>query len=338
MTTDDLRIAVIGAGSLSTKRIYPNIGAAGARLAACCDLNPELAQRNAARFGGRAYRDYRDMLERERPDAVIVCIGPQQHYELAVELMRLGYPVYTEKPPAVSADDAYEAARVSAETGLLCMTAFKKRYNTAYSRAKEWIGRYPADDLYSISADYASRQYENNSLKRDFLFDFTIHMIDLLPYLFGDVDRVFSFRRGKDAYAVSLKFACGAVGTLNLNCGRSYGLPTEEVEISIKGGNFMSVHNSSAWKISEHEKGVEWREPPTFISAGDSGFETGHLAELIAFFEAVRSGGTTRSAIYESYKTMALYEAIRDSAASETAVPVVYKPRPTPPSAPLPRQ
>jgi predicted dehydrogenase len=326
MDANDMKIAIIGAGSLSTKRIYPNIGAAGARLVACCDLDEKLAQRNASRFGGKAYGDYRELLEREKPDGVIICIGPQQHYELAIEVMKLGYPVYTEKPPAASSQDAYEVARVSAETGLLCMTAFKKRYNTAYSRAKEWIGKFPPEDLYSISADYASKQYENNSLKRDFLFDFTVHVIDLLHYLFGDVEKVASFCRGKDAYAVSLKFANGAVGSLNLNCGRSYSLPTEEVEISVKGGNFMTVHNSSSWKIAEGEKGVEWREPPTFISAGDSGFETGHLPELIAFFKALREGGTTRSNIYESYKTMVLYEAIRDSAAGEQMISVSYKP------------
>ncbi|MFK7693083.1 Gfo/Idh/MocA family protein [Paenibacillus sp. HJGM_3] len=318
----ELRIAIIGAGSLSTKRIYPYIGSAGARIVGCCDLNEAFAVRNASRFGGNAYKDYREMLEREQPDGVIVCIGPQQHYELAIEVMKLGFPVYTEKPPAVSSRDAYEVARVSAETGVLCSTAFKKRYNTAYSRAKEWLAQFSPADLYSISADYASRQYENH---RDFLFDFTIHMIDLMHYLFGDVEKVFSFAKGKDAYAVSLKFTNGAVGSLNLNCGRSYNLPTEEVEISIKGGNFMTVHNSSCWKISENEKGVEWREPPTFISAGDSGYDTGHLPELIDFVQAIREGRTTRSNIYESYKSMVLYEGIRDSAASGEVVQLKYE-------------
>ncbi|QNK57017.1 Gfo/Idh/MocA family protein [Paenibacillus sp. PAMC21692] len=328
MTKQDVRIAIIGAGSLSTKRIYPYIGAAGAQLVACCDLNEEMARLNASRFGGRAYSEYKEMLEREKPDAVIICIGPEMHYKLGIEVMKLGYPVYTEKPPAVSSRDALEVARVSAETGILCMTAFKKRYNAAYTRAKEWLAGFQAEDLYSISADYASRQYENHSLKRDFLFDFTVHIIDLMHYLFGDVEQVFCFAKGKDAYAVSLKFANGAVGSLNLNCGRSYKLPTEEVEISIKGGNFMTVHNSSSWKISENEQGVEWREPPTFISAGDSGMDTGHLAELIEFFAAVKEGrgcGATRSPIYEGYKTMVLYEAIRDSAATGEIIRVHYE-------------
>jgi predicted dehydrogenase len=101
---------------------------------------------------------------------------------------------------------------------------------------------------------------------------------------------------------------------MNLNDGRSFGIPTEEVEISVRGGNFMTIHNSSCWRITESGQPQEWREPPTFTSAGDSGNDTGHLAEIVDFLAAIREGRTTRSNIHESAKSMALYEAIRESA------------------------
>ena len=44
---------------------------------------------------------------------------------------------------------------------------------------------------------------------------------------------------------------------MNLNDGRSFGVPTEEVEISIRGGNFMTIHNSSCWRITEGGKPKE---------------------------------------------------------------------------------
>ncbi len=152
----------------------------------------------------------------------------------------------------------------------------------------------------------------------DFLHDFAIHLIDLVGYLFGEVARAFCFARGSEAYAVSLEFANGAVGAMNLTSGRSFGVPTEEVEITVRGGNFMTIHNSSCWRITEDQKPCEWREPPTFISAGDSGNETGHLA--------LKEGRSTRSNIYESYKSMVLFEAIRDSAEAGRPVEVVYEP------------
>lgn len=318
------KICVVGAGNLSSKRIYPNIGAAGAQLVGACDMDIERAQRAARRFGGSAYANMDEMLDAQAPDGVIICIGPAAHAQLAPQVLRRGIPVYTEKPPAPTAAAALEVARVSAQTGVLCMTAFKKRYNLAYSRASEWIGQFAPDDLYSLSMDYASKQYSNEG-SRLFLFDFAIHIIDLAPFLFGEVSEVFAFSKGLDAYAVSLKFANGAVGSLNLNDGRSFGVPTEEVEISVRGGNWMTIHNSSVWKIAEAEKPTEWREPPTFTSQGDSGNDTGHLAELVAFVQALGGTQTVRSPIYESYKSMVLYEAIAQSAQSGAVVKPRYE-------------
>lgn len=320
----DLRICIVGAGNLSSRRIYPYIGAAGAQLSGVCDLDIEKAKQNAGRFGGTAYTDMNEMLDKETPNGVIVCIGPEQHAKLAKVVMKRGIPVYTEKPPASTASDALAVAKVSQETGVLCSTAFKKRYSTAFQREKEWIGKFPEKDLYSISIDYASAQYRNDSSRSSFLLDFAIHAIDLVAYLFGDVEKLFCFSKGLDAYAVSLRFLNGAVGSMALNDGRSFGIPTEEVEISIKGGNFMTIHNSAAWRITENQKTSEWREPPTFTSAGDSGNDTGHLAEIVDFINAIQEGRTTRSNIYESYKSLVLYEAIKKSAETKQVVDVRY--------------
>lgn len=322
----DQRIAIIGAGNLSTRRIYPNVGAAGARIVGVCDLDAEKAERNAGRFGGRPFEDLNLMLDTVKPDGVIVCIGPEAHAKIATQVLRLGYPVYTEKPPAATASDALAVARVASETGQLCTTAFKKRYSQGNNRAVEWLKQFPSEDRYMISIDYCSAQYKNESSRNSFLLDFCIHIIDLVGYLFGDVSRVFTFSKGLDAYAVSLTFASGAVGTLSLNCGRSFQIPTEEIEISVRGGNFMTLHNSSCWRITENGKPVEWREPPTFTSSGDSGNDTGHLAELADYVEALKEGRkTTRSNIYESYKSLVLYEAIKASAESKSVVDVVYE-------------
>lgn len=319
------RLAIVGAGGHATRRIYPCIATAGARLVAVCDKDLSRSRRNAELFGGKTYADMGEMLEAEKLDAVIICIGPAEHAQLASIALRSGLPVYTEKPCAPTAADALAVARLAHQTGLLCTTAFKKRYNVAYNRAKEFVDSFDPQDLYSLSMDYASSQYANDSPKTLFLLDFAVHIIDLSAYLFGDAAEVFAFSKGPDAYAVSIKYANGAVGSLNLNDGRSFQIPTEEVEISIRGGNFMSIRNSSCWRIAQEGECTEWREPPTFTSAGDSGNETGHLAELVDFIEAVRQQRSTRSNIYESYKTMVLYEGIVQSAATGMPVKLSYE-------------
>jgi len=324
---EDPRICIIGAGSLSTSRIYPYIGAAGGQIVGVCDLDIEKAERNAGRFGGRPYSELATMIDVERPDAVIVCIGPAQHAELAMDIMRRGLPVYTEKPPAVSAAAALEVARVAKQTGKLCVTAFKKRYAACYECAREWIDAHPPGERLSLAVKRSSGHYGNGADPRSqLLLDFGIHGIDLIGYLFGDARRVLAFAKDRDAYAVSIEFACGAVGSLNLDDGRSFQVPTEEVEISMRGGNWMTIHNSAMWRIAADGKPVEWREPPTFASSGDSGKDTGHFAELADFIDAVRTGCTaSRSHIAESYRSMVLYEAIQRSAETGEIVDVTYE-------------
>jgi predicted dehydrogenase len=321
----DPRIAVVGAGGHATRCLYPNLGKAGAELVGVCDWDRERAATNARRFGGRVYTDVEEMLDREAPDGVMICIGPEQHAQLASLVLRRGLPVYTEKPPASTAADALRVARLAAKTGLLCTTAFKKRYNTAYDHARRWLEGFPPGSLSSVSMDYGSARYPNHSARDSFLLDFCIHGIDLIQYLAGDAESVFCFTRDGHDYAASLRFLNGAVGTLTFTDARSFSVPTEEVELSVAGGNWMTIHNSSVWRITEEGKPSAWREPPTFTSQGDSGNETGHFAEIADFLEAIREGRTTRSNSYESYRSMVLYEAIVESARTTAVVSVHYE-------------
>lgn len=321
------RICIVGAGRLASARIYPYIASAGGELAGVCDLDEAKRAHNTRLFGGRPYADVTTMINTEKPDGVIVCIGPEQHAQIATQVMRMGYPVYTEKPPAADATAALAVARVAKETGLLCTTAFKKRHTLAATRAKEWLAKFPVEDVHSISIDYASGPYANTTPRNTFLLDFGIHAIDLLHFLLGDVAEVFAFAKGPNAYAVSCRAATGGLGVMNLNDGRSFNVPTEEIEITVKGGNFMTIHNSSSWRITEGQKPCEWREPPTFISAGDSGRDTGHFAEIEDFLKALVEGRTTtRSSIYESYKSLVFHDAIQASATSGSVVRPVFEP------------
>ncbi|HUU69322.1 MAG TPA: Gfo/Idh/MocA family oxidoreductase [Planctomycetota bacterium] len=325
MNNPEPRICIVGAGALSSRRIYPYVGLAGGRIVGACDLDRHKAETNARRFGGTAYTQMEAMLDAEKPDGVIICIGPEAHAALAPVVMRRGIPVYTEKPPAPSAAAALEVARVSKHTGVLCTTAFKKRYSAVYAKAREWVESFPPSDLYSISVDYCSGAYADDPPSKTFLLDFAVHCLDLVQYLFGDVDEVYACAKGRHAYAVSLRFRSGAVGSMNLNDGRCFHIPTEELELTARGGNSISISNSSSYRIVRNGKESEWRLPPTFTSAGDSGNDTGHLAELADFLAALKEGRSTRSCIYESYKSMALYEAIDESSRAGKPVRVEYQ-------------
>lgn len=215
----DLRLGIIGAGYLSSARIYPCLHTLPVRLAAVCDLDIELARHHARRFGGEAvFSDHRSMLAEADLDAVIVCVGPAQHAALAIEIMEAGHPVYTEKPPALSAADAREVLETSRRCGAICMTGFKKRFAPVYRAARAAVDDEAFGGASLLSIDYASGSYRNDPAdpRSQFLLDFGIHVIDLARYLIGEVAQVSAHRRGYDTYVATLEFASGALGVLAL--------------------------------------------------------------------------------------------------------------------------
>ncbi|MBI3971228.1 MAG: Gfo/Idh/MocA family oxidoreductase [Chloroflexi bacterium] len=316
-----LRLGIIGAGNLSSRRIYPCLHSIdNLVLAAVCDLDEEKARRNAQKFGGeRVYTDFRRMLAEADLDGVVVCVDPRAHEALAVEVMEAGLPVYTEKPPAVTAAGARRMLDTSRRTGRLCMTAFKKRYAPAYVKAKAIVDGLDFGPPHLLSIDYASGPYNNDPAnpRRWFLLDFALHIIDLTRFLFGEVAEVFAWEREQTAYAVSLRFANGAVGTLALTSHRDYAVSTEKVELTGGQGRMMTLANSVELTYWQDRQVKAWHSPSFSTAGGDSLIETGFQGELAAFVAACRGGGDALeppSAIASSYRTMLLYEAIKQSA------------------------
>lgn len=312
----DLRIGIIGAGSLSSKRIYPCLHFLPVRLAAVCDLDRAKAERNARKFGGESvYTDHRQMLAEAHLDAVIVCVGPDAHHQLAIEIMEAGLPVYTEKPPAVTARAARAVLETSRRTGQICMTGFKKRFAPAYQKAKQAIDSADFGAPSLLSIDYCSGHYSNEpgNPRREFLLDFCIHIIDLSRYLFGDVREVYARTQNHVSYAVNLEFENDAIGVLAMSCHRDWRVSTEKVELTGGPGQFISLNNSIQMVRHSAATIMDWHDPSFSTAGGDSLIETGFERELEEFVNAIQAGRQPESSIASSYRTMLLYEAIKQS-------------------------
>ena len=232
--------------------------------------------------------------------------------------MEAGLPVYTEKPPAVTAEGARRVLETSRRTGKLCVTAFKKRYAPAYAKARAIVESEAFGAPHLLSIDYASGPYRNDpeNPRSWFLLDFGIHIIDITRYLFGEVAEVFAWERERTAYAVSLRFASGAVGTLAMTSHRDYAVSTEKVELTGAQGRMISMSNSVELTYWQDKEIRAWHSPSFSTSGGDSLLETGFQPELAGFVDACRTGAVPPSSIQSGYRTMLLYEAIKRSAES----------------------
>ncbi|MEM4238133.1 MAG: Gfo/Idh/MocA family oxidoreductase [Nitrososphaerota archaeon] len=103
-----VRFGIVGAGGISNHFHLPELTQiAEAEVVAISDLKRERAEKTAERFGVRHwYTDYREMLEKEDPDAVIVATPHPTHASIALDAIKAHKHVLIQKPMTTNAQDS----------------------------------------------------------------------------------------------------------------------------------------------------------------------------------------------------------------------------------------
>ncbi len=181
------RVCVIGCGSLSTSAHGPSLRRyadrhEGVVLAGCCDLDPARAEAYRVRFGfERSYTDFREMLAREKPDAVCLMAPVDRTCELSCAVLELGFPLILEKPPGLNRAECLAMIAAAERSGAPNQVAFNRRYVPLVRELKTRLEReFRPCDIQDIRYDFFRIG------RRDADFSTTaIHGIDTVRFLAG---------------------------------------------------------------------------------------------------------------------------------------------------------
>ena len=222
-----LRVGVIGLG-IGKAHVAGYSKLEGVDLVAVCDLERSRVDR-FANSSTNGYTSAVDMLGREDLDAVSICTPPKAHAGLTVEALDQGVSVLCEKPMAPSIADCDRMVESAKRAGLTLMIGFKKRFDPAYLRLKKIF----SDDFglpYMLCYNYVC----TGGVRKEWFWDEangggpivenTVHAVDILRFLLGDVSRVYAEgdatiagERGIsqiDASVFTLRFKKGTMATL----------------------------------------------------------------------------------------------------------------------------
>lgn len=228
-----LRVALIGCGGISNAHAaaYRKLGPDVVRVTAVTDVLRPLAEQRAVQLGAEIATDYRSAIERADVDAVDICLPHHLHAEIAVAAARAGKHVLVEKPMACSLDQCRAMIDAAAGAGVTLMVAQVQRYMPSYRGVKRLCASGELGAIRAVRFD--SMQNAPGFLPAEhWLFDgqlagggivisVSVHRIDLVRYLVGDVKRVMAlthtgaapYRRGAEDYAAAvLEFENGAIG------------------------------------------------------------------------------------------------------------------------------
>jgi predicted dehydrogenase len=227
-----INFAIVGCGRIS-QRHAENISKR-ARLIAVCDIDSGKANALASAYGSMAYTDFSDMLKQESAiDVVAVCSPNGFHAIHSIEALKAGYHVLCEKPMGLTVQECGEMIQAAERSNKRLFAIKQNRYNPPVAAVKEALDAGKLGKVSSIQLSCfwnRNRDYYANSWKgtKDLdggtLFTQFSHFVDLLYWLIGDVDEVAAMMGNfahqgiiefEDTGVVILKFANGAIGTIN---------------------------------------------------------------------------------------------------------------------------
>ncbi len=126
----DLRVALVGTGSIARRHAAAAVAHDGAELVAVVNHRPESRAAVAADFGiRREHAALGDLLEAGAIDAIVICTPNALHAEQATRALRAGIHVLVEKPMSLSASEAAQIADARRETGCTLMVAHCWRFD-----------------------------------------------------------------------------------------------------------------------------------------------------------------------------------------------------------------
>ena len=228
-----LKFGIIGCGRIAQRHAehINNVG----ELEAVCDIDFGKAKLLGEKYKANIYSDIDELLEQERDiDVISICTPNGLHAEHTIKSLKAGFHVLCEKPMAISVLDAGKMIDAAEKANKRLFIVKQNRFNPPVDAVKKLIDNNRLGKIYSVQLScFWNRNFEyytnsdwkgTKSLDGGTLFTQFSHFIDLLFYLIGDIQEVYSFTENfahkdviefEDTGVAILKFYNGALGTVN---------------------------------------------------------------------------------------------------------------------------
>lgn len=146
-----IKVCIISCGMITNSAHIPAYRHFGDDfcISAVSDINETAAKETAKRHGiPNFYQNAEEMLEKEKPDLVSVCVPNCFHKEYTLMALNHGANVLCEKPLAFAYADAKEMFDTAERNGKLLMACQSMRFTPDRLAAKKFIDEGNLDNIY----------------------------------------------------------------------------------------------------------------------------------------------------------------------------------------------
>jgi UDP-N-acetylglucosamine 3-dehydrogenase len=252
-----------------------------------------------------------------------------QHARIVEDCLKAGLHVFVEKPLGLNPQEAQSVADAAQASGKIVLVGFNKRFAPTYARLKQLIqDQETLGEVLSLQGMFAIGPRERGD--ENYLKNTAIHYVDLVRFLFGEVNQVFALSNSRDTFidqAICLSFQNGRIGSLFFGGLPAWRRHYEEVTVTGVNGfarveniEKLVVHTSQPLPSTDPQWQNVSEEDLVYIpthTSSSGGWQAlylnGYVPEIATFFECVRNNTQPGCNAADNVMTMKLCEAILDS-------------------------
>ena len=349
-------LAIIGCGGIGKYHLdHFLLIAEVIEMVGFCDLIPERAQNFQEIAGcGKAYTDYKIMLEETTPDMVFICIPPYCHGEIEFELIARNIPFFVEKPLTLDLDLARRIRDAVEEKGLITACGFQSRYSDLVDLNRDFVDKnqiiYVATTR--IGGIPTAEWFRQKDKSGGQIVEQTIHQFDIMRYMLGEPEEVFTYATSgyitqeempgyqtDDLSTTVIRFQNGLLGTVATglvsksgNCHENkiiFSARDKRAELKIL--NWLKIYGDQSDETAEKVGGFVVQGDGAVAEGGDCVLyhqvEDAGMACDYTFIEAVITGDGSkiRSPYADAFKSLSFTLACNESIATGKPVKVVLE-------------
>src|SRR6187549_1622990 len=281
-----LRVGVVGVGVMGSNHARVFAGLPGTELVGVADPDRKQADFVARTLGCIAVADVNELLERD-VDAITIAAPTHLHRDIALACIARGVHVMVEKPIASSVEEGREIINAARRAGVTLMVGHVERFNPAVEAIKNAIR---GEDILSIGITRVG-SFPPRMSNVGVVIDLAVHDIDLIRW-FTDSDIIevqpqlsSAVAEREDIALLQFRTASGVLAHINTNWLTPF--KARNVTVATRGkyvmGDLLTRQVTECFGFKP-DGSYSMRHLPV-------GHDEPLRAELIAFLNAVRSGG-----------------------------------------------
>jgi UDP-N-acetyl-2-amino-2-deoxyglucuronate dehydrogenase len=303
-----------------------------AELAAVCDNKEDRAIKFAGKYNCNYYTDYKEMIDKAGIDVVHICTPHFEHAPMAVYAANAGKHILTEKPMAITTEQAKEMLDACDSNGVTLGVIFQNRYNPGSQLIKGAIDDGSLGQVLGAKCSVTWKRTDDYYSKSDWkgtwdkegggvLIDQAIHTMDLMRWFIGDEIEYVNATVGNRAHEIIevedsaegvIKFKNGVFASFHAINYYSYDAPVE-IEIHCVKGVAKMVADRATIKYNDGSEVSRDTNPNEVIDYGEGVklyWGVSHSKQIRDFYYDLAAGRKPYVDGLEAARTQAMINAV----------------------------